>query len=263
MLEGIAQRVRVATDGQAAVRMYAEDEFDMILMDVQMPVIDGLEACRRIRQLEAERRPDTQLRPIPIIAFTANAMAKDRDECLAAGMNDYLSKPLRKGPLLEMISRYVGMGEPMSERRPALLGGDELGAAPAVGSAADASVPAANPELVVFEAQEFMLRYDNDLELAAEIMREALQSVPKETATLAVHLNAENAVGCHAVAHKMKGTLAYIGAMRLHRCCQDIIQAADAAAWHEVDDSLQLLRKELKSFRREVEAFFLGKGIQV
>jgi len=132
MLEGLAATVGIAADGEAALRMFAESEFDMILMDVQMPVIDGLEACRRIRQLEASRREASRRargdgseasdpRPVPIIALTANAMAKDRDECLAAGMNDYLSKPLRKGILLEMISRYLGTAEPVPEHRPALL----------------------------------------------------------------------------------------------------------------------------------------------
>ena len=100
MLEKRGHTVRVAQTGGEALRLASEEEFDLILMDVQMPEIDGLEVCRRIRAQEAGRRT-------PVIAMTAYAMKGDREMCLAAGMDDYLSKPLREQEMLDKIWLHV------------------------------------------------------------------------------------------------------------------------------------------------------------
>jgi CheY-like chemotaxis protein len=88
----------VVGDGLQAIAALEAGEYDVILMDVQMPELDGLEATRRIRA----RWPD---RAVHIVAMTANAMAGDRDACLAAGMNDYVSKPIRPPELAEALAR--------------------------------------------------------------------------------------------------------------------------------------------------------------
>jgi CheY-like chemotaxis protein len=90
-------------DGQAAVDAVEAGAYDVVLMDVQMPELDGLEATRRIRA----RWPD---RPIRIIGLTANAMAGDREACLAAGMDDYVSKPIRP----EELERAIAKARPTS-----------------------------------------------------------------------------------------------------------------------------------------------------
>ena len=96
--------VTLACNGQEALDAIAEQaRFDVVLMDMQMPVMDGLEATRRIRALEAERGGAV----LPIIAMTANAMSGDRDECLAAGMNDYLSKPMRQAELSDKLAQWA------------------------------------------------------------------------------------------------------------------------------------------------------------
>jgi two-component system, sensor histidine kinase and response regulator len=89
MLSGSGHEVTVAADGQQAIDAYRRQPFDLILMDVQMPIVDGLDATRAIRTLEATSRTH-----IPIIAMTAHAMKGDRERCLASGMDDYLSKPI-------------------------------------------------------------------------------------------------------------------------------------------------------------------------
>ena len=94
-------------DGQSAVEAWqGGDEFKLILMDVQMPHLDGLEATRIIREKERTRGGH-----VTIIAMTAHAMAKDRDECLKSGMDDYISKPIDFRELLSLIGKY-GSGEP-------------------------------------------------------------------------------------------------------------------------------------------------------
>jgi len=103
MLERLGFVVYTAENGLEAVSAEEGTDFDLILMDNQMPVMDGLTATRRIR--EAEGRAGRAR--VPIIALTAGSAPSDRDECLRAGMNDYLSKPFRLGELYEVITRAL------------------------------------------------------------------------------------------------------------------------------------------------------------
>jgi len=98
LLGQIGYEPAVANDGLQAIDALARDAFDVVLMDVQMPELDGLEATRRIR----DRWPE---HPVWIVAMTANAMAGDREACLAAGMNDYISKPIRPADLVAALER--------------------------------------------------------------------------------------------------------------------------------------------------------------
>ena len=101
LLQRRGYRMETAGDGSQALAMLEHYEFDAILMDVQMPVMDGLEATRRIRSLQRWRN-------IPIIAMTAHAMSGDRERCLAAGMDAYLSKPINSGDLFRVLESYLG-----------------------------------------------------------------------------------------------------------------------------------------------------------
>jgi CheY-like chemotaxis protein len=103
MLENNGYRAELADNGVAALRVLETENarFDLILMDVQMPEMDGFEATARIRLFENGSRHT------PIIAMTANAMSGDRERCLAAGMDDYLSKPLTMKALHEKVSRWT------------------------------------------------------------------------------------------------------------------------------------------------------------
>jgi two-component system, sensor histidine kinase and response regulator len=94
MLERLGHRAVLAADGQQAVTAYEQENFDVVLMDMQMPELDGLQATRAIREIETLRGGH-----VPIIALTANAMVGDRERCLEAGMDDYLSKPIRRAAL--------------------------------------------------------------------------------------------------------------------------------------------------------------------
>ncbi len=112
LLTKLGHAATVVGDGQAAVDAYARESFDLILMDVQMPVLGGIDATRQIRVAEAAATPP---RRVPIVALTARAMKGDREECLDAGMDDYVTKPVRLSDLASAVARQVP-GMPPSAR---------------------------------------------------------------------------------------------------------------------------------------------------
>ncbi|MEM9555636.1 MAG: ATP-binding protein [Acidobacteriota bacterium] len=111
-LDRLGVEAEAVGDGRAALERLAHEEFDLVLMDVQMPSLDGLEATRRLRALEAESH-----RNVPVVALTAHAYESDRLRCLAAGMNDYLAKPVRRSELAATLERWLAPrdGEPALE----------------------------------------------------------------------------------------------------------------------------------------------------
>ncbi len=101
IFEKQGHRVTIANNGQEALEMLGSRDFDIVFMDVQMPVMDGLEATRTIRSGAEVRDP-----LIPIIAMTANAMEGDRQGCLSSGMDDFITKPINVAELLNVLNRY-------------------------------------------------------------------------------------------------------------------------------------------------------------
>jgi CheY-like chemotaxis protein len=115
MLKKMGHHVVVVNNGKEAVKAYKENEFDLILMDGQMPEMDGLEATKKIRDADFKWQnksgelsdSKSKIGRIPIIAVTANAMKGDRERFLAAGMDDYIAKPIKRAELAEVIARCM------------------------------------------------------------------------------------------------------------------------------------------------------------
>ena len=102
LLEKLGCTVVLASNGREALRLLAHDAFDLVFMDVQMPELDGFQTTREIRSRETGT-----VRHQPIVAMTANAMKGDREACLAAGMDGYISKPIELRELTEMLDRHA------------------------------------------------------------------------------------------------------------------------------------------------------------
>jgi len=111
-LQKLAADVTIANNGAEALERIAESAYDAVLMDCQMPVMDGFTATRRIRELE---RTNPRAKRLPIIALTANVMSEDRENCIAAGMDAHLGKPLEPAQLIDCLSRYLKPGIPHAE----------------------------------------------------------------------------------------------------------------------------------------------------
>jgi len=107
-LEDAEVEVDVAVNGEIAVRMVRDKKYDLVLMDMQMPVMDGIEATRIIRS-------DATFDVLPIIAMTANAMTADRDRCLEAGMNDHIPKPIEPEELFRVLAHWIKGREAVAE----------------------------------------------------------------------------------------------------------------------------------------------------
>ena len=102
MLELMGCEVDVAADGKIALEKYGNNAYDVIMMDVQMPEMDGYEATKKIREIECGTGREHTL----IIAITANAMSGDKEKCLASGMDDYISKPIKGEVLQQKLAKY-------------------------------------------------------------------------------------------------------------------------------------------------------------
>jgi CheY-like chemotaxis protein len=103
VLKRLGYDVDFAINGKIGVEKFLENDYDLILMDIQMPVMDGLEATRKIREYESQLGNNKH---IPILAVTAFAMEHDRENCLEAGMDEYLTKPYRPAQLEELIKMF-------------------------------------------------------------------------------------------------------------------------------------------------------------
>jgi CheY-like chemotaxis protein len=101
-LKPLVNSIDAATNGKEALDKFGTSNYDLILMDIQMPVMSGLVAAEKIRTLEASTNAH-----VPIIAITANAMLGDKERCLSAGMDDYISKPFQPAALIEKIKRFI------------------------------------------------------------------------------------------------------------------------------------------------------------
>ncbi|MDL2279267.1 response regulator [Desulfovibrio sp. OttesenSCG-928-G11] len=138
--EGIS--VEVANNGQEAVDILKErpDAFDLVLMDLQMPVMDGYMATRALRAMPA-------LKDMPIVAMTAHAMSGERENCIAAGMNDHVAKPIEVGKLFDVIARWTPDAASRAARQPARAAGQAAGQMTKAAAALPAQAPAPLPPM--------------------------------------------------------------------------------------------------------------------
>ena len=209
MLEKLGYRSDVVNNGQEAVEALERQVYDMVLMDVQMPVMDGLEATQQIRQ--GSSSPTTPW----IIAMTAHAMQGDREKCLQAGMNDYIGKPIRMQEIVAAFERYADtISQP----------GNSLIARPAFSSTEeDIRLPILNPD----ELESIVRNLGpEDSGIITEIVNTYLADAPQRLAALKGALEAVDHNLISREAHAFFSMNATVGAQRLAQMCKTLEKAA-------------------------------------
>ncbi|HSD93520.1 MAG TPA: response regulator [Methyloceanibacter sp.] len=194
-LEDAELLVDLAENGEIAVQMARENDYDAVLMDMQMPVMDGVEATKIIRS-------DARLQGLPIIAMTANAMASDRELCLEAGMNDHIAKPIDPSQLFGVLLRWI--------RRD---GGDRDTATPGH-RAADGD---GRVELAIsgVDAQAGLRRTGGDRLRYETLLRKFADQHSDAVADIRAALSRADAAGAERTAHSLRGAAANLGATAL------------------------------------------------
>ena len=198
MLRGAGANVTVAANGREAVQMVGESDspFDAVLMDLQMPEMDGLEATRIIRKNQSAG--DT-----PIIAMTAQALAEERDNCAAAGMNDYLAKPVTSDSLVAMVAKWSARAADSTRS------GNEDSA---LGQSAATPLP---DELPGINVKAALAKFKVKPELLARLMVKFHDRHTGLLAELRAALVAEDLPAAEILVHTMRGSAGYIGAEAL------------------------------------------------
>jgi two-component system sensor histidine kinase/response regulator len=244
LLEQERHRVTMVSNGREAVVKSADGPFDLILMDVQMPEMDGFEATAAIR-----RRERTTGTHIPIVAMTAHAMAGDRERCLAEGMDAYLSKPLRPDDLLATIDELVTA--PPTDDRSA----DAFALQPKAGSDAVAVGDGPGERLPpVIDGPALLADFGGNPTLLAEVIHVFLSDAPAQAATLRVAADAADAGAIAAAAHALKGSVglfskgaAYDAARAVENAARTGDVTAAVARCTEVQDALSRVCADLEA----------------
>ena len=257
MLESLGLEAHCARNGEEALDAVRGGGWDAVLMDCQMPVMDGFAATSAIRRYEREAG---RARTLPVIAITANALQGDREACLAAGMDDYLSKPFTQQQLAGVIGRWVSL--PLSAAR---HHGDPPApppAPPAASPPAPAAVRTPAPpqparhdpvNLAALDNIRALSRAGGDA-LVQKVVAAFVGDTPRHLAALRQSLAAGDAEALRRIAHSLKSASANIGAARLAALCRDLEQCGRAG---KVDGAAPLfaeMEREFLSVRESLNA---------
>jgi CheY-like chemotaxis protein len=230
MLKKLGYPFDLAANGKEALQALRTSDFEIVLMDCEMPEMDGYEATRRIRDINTGTRNPR----IPIIALTADAVSGDREKCLQAGMNDYLSKPVEPPQLAAILEKWLNDPAGPSAAKP------------------DAGDPEAQPE-AVFNPEAFLVRLAGDEPLARKIVAGFLNDLPGRLQSLNGMLEGGDAQGVRLLAHALKGAGATVSAEALRALFLQLQQAAAAGRLSaarvllpEIEEQITVLKSTLK-----------------
>jgi CheY-like chemotaxis protein/HPt (histidine-containing phosphotransfer) domain-containing protein len=247
MLEKIGYRVDVVGDGKKALDALERVPYDAVLMDVQMPEMGGYEATAEIR-----RREEPEGRHTPIIAMTANAMQGDRENALEAGMDDYISKPVKREELSEVLERWVQRETSKEVGTPVETGASpaDNSASPTAPASAVAEEDSQNPlDESVLEG----LRELGDSSLLDELVELFVGETPSRLTALRDAVEGEDAEAVEQTAHALKGSCSNMGAWRMANLCAEFQELGRSGDLTPAPELLVQLQAEFDRVRAALE----------
>jgi PAS domain S-box-containing protein len=244
MLQKTGVVVDSVRDGREAYEAFAKNPYDLVFMDWQMPHMDGLQATQEMRKHEAMATDEGRHRNhVPIIAMTANAMPGDREKCLAAGMDDYLVKPLRMSAVVEMLGNWLPSqdasgnqgGEAAQELAPGNLGDEKCGSIPELEEA-----PQCNAH-TIWDPNIALSHMDGDPILLRELIELFLETGPATLLKIREALDNQDFQTAEHSAHTLKGS---VGAFRVESL---MVLAAEVErlAFEKRADNLEIVYQQL------------------
>ena len=242
MLERIGYEAEVAVNGLEAVECITHNKYAAVLMDCQMPEMDGYEATAAIRQREEADMSDRT----PIIAMTAAAMAGDKERCLAAGMDDYIPKPVKLAELHSVLQRWI-VDSPASESVELPEGGRDRGHRLHL-----------DPERI----EELRQLTDKENRDGFTVIADSfLEDAPPRVSALEQAVGDQNASVVAWEAHALKGASANLGATTFSAICKQMEVAAASNDFPQVMNLLGELRSEFDEVKKAVAAELLAEHV--
>jgi HPt (histidine-containing phosphotransfer) domain-containing protein len=211
-----------------------------VLMDMQMPEMDGLEATRAIRNPQSAVRNHQ----IPIIAMTAHALQGDREKCIEAGMNDYLTKPISPRALADALEKWL----PRETKAPGLQA--------LVDAKGHTSVTAGEREIPVFDKADMLARLMDDEDLACTVLGGFLEDIPKQIEVLKGYLEVGDVPRAERQAHSIKGASANVGGAVLRAVAFEMEKAGKAGDRKAVTARLPELEAQFIRLKAAIEQQF-------
>jgi PAS domain S-box-containing protein len=231
VLEKLGFRADAVANGQEAIRSLETISYDIVFMDVQMPVMDGFEATRAIRSGKT-KAPNPR---IPIVAMTAHAMTGDRERCIEAGMDDYVTKPISPRALAEALNKWL---DPDQEPQPD------------VATPTGKSRPSEGP--LVFDRQALVKLLMGDENLVKEIIAGFLEDLPMQIDTLKKHIDDGDAELARRQGHAIKGAAANMRCMALSAVASDIEKAGRAGRLEEIAALMPELERQFNRLKTQM-----------
>jgi CheY-like chemotaxis protein len=255
ILERRGHTVQPVNNGKETLDALACERFDVVLMDVQMPEMDGLEATVAIRRLEQETG-----RHIPIIAMTAHAMKGDRELCLDSGMDDYLAKPVEPQTMRDVVERWGALAK-QGALPPESTNAAEPASTPRPKEADTKTAENHLPiEAEIFDFSALRARVEDDLDLLAEMIDLYLSSSPLLLNEIESAVAARDGDKIRRSAHTLKGLLKNMCATACAEAAFQLETIGQTGSVERADQSLATLKTEFQRFQSVLTE--VAKGVQ-
>ncbi|WP_179953338.1 response regulator [Desulfobotulus mexicanus] len=259
----------IADTGLKALHAFKSSTYDLIFMDVMMPEMDGLEATGKIRNLEADRlnlientrekESETGfLQKVPIIAMTAAAMQQDRDRCLEAGMDDFISKPVELPDLARILEKYLPLN---NETEKAPLRPEENNQKKTKETTRRSQMPedianATETDPLIFDYGGFLKRFMNDQAIVDKVLSICMESLPQRMEDLKTALKANDLANVHLLTHTLKGKTANIHAATFSSLAGEMEKNAESGNLDGVRKQMTGLEDAYEELKKAVDQVF-------